>query len=108
MSDLLLLLIISNVFFGMLAILFSRKEEYAKRQLLQQEHKLAKKRYETVILNLLYEEVGYSLNIQKLIEAIIGNIGNLLPYSMISYVVVSESRLTAKFFIKESVNQEFI
>lgn len=72
--------------------------------------------YQLTILKELGERIGYSLNVEKIVDIIINSLENLLSYSTVSYLLFnphykpgeSFKPIIVKFSIKESVNRSFI
>src|SRR3990167_2057126 len=71
--------------------------EYRKLRvrLLYREEQMRRRMYELSILRELGERIGYSLNVQKIVDIISSSLGNLLPYSTVVYMLPNEDgRLT--------------
>jgi len=75
------------------------------------EGELAQKVYEADVLRVVGEEIGYSLDASKIIEIISASLDNLLPYSVISYLVDPEMPgRKVKFWskVKEAVGPKYV
>jgi signal transduction histidine kinase len=73
------------------------------------EREMQRRMYEVSILRELGERIGYSLNVQKIVDVITGSLRKLLPYSTVSYLLVSdEGRVIFHCVVEESVNNKFI
>jgi signal transduction histidine kinase len=103
-----LIAIFSSLFFGVLAIIFSVKEEKTKRLLKEKEKKYQHRLYETAILKEIQDRIGYSLDIEKVIDVITSSLENLFPYSTASSLVQKNGKLIFKTTVKEPVNTAFI
>lgn len=64
--------------------------------------------YELAILKEVAERTGYSLNIQKVLDVIVGSLGQFLEYSAVSYMLLSPSKIVFKADIERSVSPDFI
>ena len=85
--------------------------EYRKLRasLLEREEQMRRRMYELSILRELGERIGYSLNVQKIVDIISSSLGSLLPYSTVAYMMPVESgRLTYHTTLAESVSKVFI
>lgn len=100
--------IVTAILFGILTIVFSIREERAKKAILDRE-KLEKHRlYEISILKEIQERIGYSLDIEKVIDVITGSVKGQFIYSSVSSLVIKDSHLVFRININESVSRTFI
>ena len=76
----------------------------------KRESELARKAYETAVLKEIGDRIGYSLDATKIIEIISGSLGDLLPYSTVSHMVLSpeEEKIQLQIQVNQSVNKNFI
>lgn len=73
------------------------------------EAEMNRRMYEVSILKELGERIGYSLNVQKIVDVITGSLRRLLPYSTVSYLLVGEEgRIIFHCVLEESVNLRFV
>ena len=80
-----------------------------RRSLEGKEHEMQRRMYEVSILKELGDRIGYSLNIQKIVDVITGSLRKLLDYSTVSYLLLGEEdRVIFHCVLEESVNQRFI
>ncbi len=82
------------------------KRELAKGR--SREAELATKVYETAVLKEIGERIGYSLDANKIIEIISGSLGQLLPYSTVSHMILKDDRISFVTNVNESVSHSFI
>ncbi len=87
-----------------LRILLKSQEEKRKKQQAEMGHKM----YELAILKELSERIGYSLNIEKIIDIITGSLNQFIEYSVISYMLLEPERIIFKIHLEKSVSQKFI
>lgn len=100
--------IISSVVFGLLAIIYSLKEDKAKRLLKDREKIFQHRLYEATVLKEIQERIGYSLDTEKICDIIISSLDNIFPYSTASSLIVKNGRLTFNTKIKEPVSKNFL
>ena len=80
-----------------------------RHSLKYKEDEMGRRMYEVSILKELGERIGYSLNVQKIVDVITGSLRKLLPYSTVSYLLWSdEGRLIYHCVLEESVNKNFL
>src|SRR3989338_2474576 len=86
---------------------FEFRRLYAK--LVDREEMMRRRMYELSILRELEERIGYSLNVQKIVDVISSSLGTLLPYSMVVYMLPLESgRLLYHVNLAEPVSKALI
>lgn len=75
----------------------------------RRQKEIDQKIYETLILREIGERIGYELSVAKILETIIASLSKLLPYSVVSFLLVgSKGQLTLRFHLEESVNRQFL
>jgi signal transduction histidine kinase len=80
-----------------------------RNSLKHKEGEMQRRMYEVSILKELGERIGYSLNVQKIVDVITGSLRKLLPYSTVSYLLMSdEGRVIFHCVLEESVNSKFV
>ena len=86
---------------------FEFRRLYAR--LVDREELMKRRMYEISILRELGDRIGYSLNVQKIVDIISSSLGNLLPYSVVVYMLPTESgRLLYHVNLAEPVSKGFI
>ncbi len=101
--------LIAAIFSGIVLIIFWFEYRRIRKRLFKREEQMRHRMYELSILREIGERIGYSLNIQKIVEVIAGSLGKLLPYSTVAYMLPSEEgRLVFKIALAESVNKTFV
>lgn len=83
---------------------FDKKEE----ELLQKEEGIKRKMYELAILKELGERIGYSLNLQNIIDIITGSLHQFMEYGAVSYVLLEPEKIVFKVHLEKSVSRKFI
>jgi signal transduction histidine kinase len=81
------------------------------RRLLREESREIERRiYESSILREIGEQIGYELNISKIIDTIIESLDRILPFSVVSYMLISPDgkEVIEKIHLEESVSREFL
>lgn len=108
--EVLLVLSFLPIFVLSLFVLFAiRRARDSQRRLIHREGELSRKMYELAILKEVGERIGYSLDVEKIIDIITGSLRKLFPYSTSSSMLISEDdRVIFKCDLEESVNSEFV
>jgi len=83
--------------FSNLKLDYLKKQEYLSRKL-----------YEISVLTQIGERTGYSLNIQNIINIIISSLGDLVKYTAVSYVYLSEGKMRLSILLEESVGKKYL
>ncbi len=80
-----------------------------RKNLLGKEHEMQRRMYEVSILKELGERIGYSLNVQKIVDVVTSSLRKLLDYSTVSYLILGdEGQILFHCIVEESVNKRFI
>lgn len=64
--------------------------------------------YELAILKELGDRIGYSLNIQQIIDVITGSLHQLIPYCAVSYMLIEPEKIVFKVHLETSVDRKFV
>lgn len=96
------------IMFGILAVYFSFKEEKLKKVLKEREVLQKRRVYEISVLKSIQERIGYSLDIERVIDTLTGSLKNLFPYSTVSSLVLHEESVILKTTLEERVGQQFL
>ncbi len=99
---------IPAILFGVIAIYLSIKEEKTRKTLLEREQKQKQRLYEIAILKEIQERIGYSLDVERVVDVITGSLRNLFEYSSASSLLIREDKLVFKVYIEEAVNHSFV
>ena len=109
-----MLLIISNIansatlLFGIIAIIYSVREEKAIKQLVDNELKQKQRLFEITMMKEIQDRIGYSLEIEKVVDVIVGSLDALLKYSTVSALVLENEPKEFKTHVKEAVSRQYI
>ncbi len=101
--------LIAAIFSGIVLVIFWFEYRRVRGRLFKREEQMKHRMYELSILREIGERIGYSLNVQKIVEVIAGSLGKLLPYSTVAYMLPNEEgRLVFKITLAEPVRKDFI
>lgn len=96
------------IFVGTGMVFFAAREEKTRIELLEKDRIQKHRIYEILILKEIQDRIGYSLDVEKVIDVITGSLKNLFPYSTTSSLIVKDDRLVFKTFIEEKVGNVYI
>ncbi|PJE50522.1 MAG: hypothetical protein COV29_03890 [Candidatus Yanofskybacteria bacterium CG10_big_fil_rev_8_21_14_0_10_36_16] len=72
------------------------------------EEELSQRVFELSILKELGERVGYSLDVQKIVDVITGSLHQFIEYSAVSYMFLEPEKIVFKIHLEKSVDRKFI
>lgn len=97
------------IFSGLVLLIVLFEYRRVRGRLLEREKQMRRRMYELSILRELGERIGYSLNVEKIIEVISGSLGNLLSYSTVAYMLpAEEGRVNFRIILSETVSKGFL
>ncbi|HEX7042223.1 MAG TPA: ATP-binding protein [Patescibacteria group bacterium] len=99
---------IGMVVFGILTIYFSLREHLLKKELLLRDETRKRRVYQLSVLKSLQERIGYSLDIERIIDTLTGSLKNLFPYTTASSIVIHEDKYVFKIALEERVSNNFV
>lgn len=80
----------------------------SKRKIEQQGNEARTKLYEIAILKELEERIGYSLNIEKVVEIVLGSMRQFVPYTVAAYMLSQGPRLAFRCDLNFSITRNFL
>src|SRR5687768_16815351 len=108
MAALSLYLIFATVLSGFIAVIFFLREERLRKQLHERDRLQRHKYYEVAILKEIQDRIGYSLDLEKVIEVIQGSLKYFLSYSSTSALIVKDDRVIFKTLAEEPINPLYL
>jgi len=79
-----------------------------KRGVYAKDTEIKRRLYELAILKEIADRTGYSLNIKKILDVIVGSLNQFLEYSVVSYMLLEPSKVVFKADLERSVSISFI
>lgn len=95
-------------FFAVLAITLSFKEEKARKELSEQDKFQKQKLFQISILKEIQDRIGYSLDVEEVIDVITGSLKHIFPYSTASSMIIKQNKVIFKTYVEEGVSHKFI
>ena len=94
--------ILLTVVFASIALYLSVKQHQAKEEIQKREEQEKQRLYQISILREIQDRIGYSLDVEKIIDVITGSLRHLLPYSTASSFVIKNDRLVLGFMLRKA------
>jgi signal transduction histidine kinase len=85
-------------------VYLATKKHSAQRQQETDKQKL----YQISILKQIQDRIGYSLDIEEIVDVITSSLKHLFPYSTTASIILKQNKLVLKINIEESVNANFL
>ncbi len=79
-----------------------------KKEIKKREEEIKHQMYELAILKEIGDRVGYSLNLEKIVDVITGSLSQFIEFSTASYMLLEPNSIVFKTELKESVSKGFI
>lgn len=90
------------------AVYFLIKDNKAKVALEKREQDISRRMYELAILKELGDRVGYSLDVQQIIDIITSSLHQFIDYSAVSYMLLEPEAIIFKIHLERSVHRRFV
>jgi two-component system, NtrC family, sensor histidine kinase KinB len=90
------------------AIYFLIKDRKAKFVLQKREQDISRRMYELAILKELGDRIGYSLDVQQIIDIITSSLHQFIEYDAVSYMLLEPEAIIFKIHLERSVHRRFV
>lgn len=90
------------------SVYFAIKDYKAKEVLEKREKDVSRRMYELAILKELGDRIGYSLNVQQIIDVITNSLHQFIEYSAVSYMLLEPEKVIFKMHLENSVHRRFV
>ncbi len=84
------------------------KDRKTRQALEKREKDVSRKMYELAILKELGDRIGYSLNVQEIIDVITNSLHQFIEYSAVSYMLLEPEKVIFKIHLESSVHRRFV
>jgi signal transduction histidine kinase len=91
-----------------LAFLLVIRLRKTRKVLTQREEEQKQRAYYLLILKEIQDKIGYSLDIEEIVEVIIKSLKHLFPYTSASAVVIKDNKSVFKINLLEGVNRAYV
>ncbi|MDB5194862.1 MAG: hypothetical protein JWO84_46 [Parcubacteria group bacterium] len=90
------------------SIYFYIKDKKAKEVLEKREQDVSRRMFELAILKELGDRIGYSLDVQQIVDIITGSLHQFIEYAAVSYMLIGPENVIFKIHLERSVHQRFV
>jgi signal transduction histidine kinase len=90
------------------SLYFALKDYKAKGVLAKREKDVSRRMYELAILKELGDRIGYSLDVQQIIDIITNSLHQFIEYSAVSYMLLEPEKVIFKMHLENSVHRRFV
>lgn len=97
-----------TVILTIILLILLSKQRSARIELQRKEQIEKERLYQILILKEIQDKIGYSLDIEKIIDVITRSLKHLFSYSTASSLLIKNGKLVFKVYIEENVNSNFI
>jgi two-component system phosphate regulon sensor histidine kinase PhoR len=90
------------------SVYFLVKDRQAKAALEKREQDVSRRMFELAILKELGDRIGYSLDVQQIVDIITGSLHQFIEYVAVSYMLIGPENVIFKIHLERSVHQHFV
>lgn len=90
------------------SVYFVVKNNRAKQVLEKREQDVSRRMFELAILKELGDRIGYSLDVQQIVDIITGSLHQFIDYVAVSYMLIGPENVIFKIHLERSVHQHFV
>lgn len=90
------------------SIYFVIRDRQAKAALAKREQDVSRRMFELAILKELGDRIGYSLDVQQIVDIITGSLHQFIEYAAVSYMLIGPENVLFKIHLERSVHQHFV
>lgn len=91
-----------------MSVVVHRRAQALKHAMLLEQEEMRQRMYELAILKEVGDRIGYSLNIQKVADVIIGSLNQFIEYSTASYMILGSEKIMFRADIDKAVSHGFL
>src|SRR3954464_8454349 len=84
------------------------KDNIARKALAKREEDISRRMYELAILKELGDRVGYSLDVQQIVDIITSSLHQFIEYAAVSYMLLEPEKVVFKMHLERSVHRRFV
>jgi two-component system, NtrC family, sensor histidine kinase KinB len=93
---------------AVLAFYFFLSLKKREKQIRKDKEESTRRLYELAILKELGERVGYSLNVEEILQIITGSLRQFIDYTAVGYAVITPEKLKINTHLERSVSRPFL
>jgi signal transduction histidine kinase len=97
-----------TAFLAVVILLMALRQRRSSLEIEKREALEKQRLYQISILKEIQDKIGYSLDIEKIVDVITASLRKLFPYSTASSILIKENKLVFKTHVEENVNRNFL
>src|SRR3989304_4796917 len=90
------------------AMIFNFSLKKREKETTKEREESTRRLYELTILKELGERVGYSLNVEEILQIITGSLKQFIDYTAVGYIVINPEKIKINTHIEKSVSRSFL
>jgi len=94
--------------FALISFYLFLKQRGSSIEIKQKELIQKQRLYQISVLKEIQDRIGYSLDVEKIIDVITGSLKHLFPYSTASSFIIKPTKIVFKTHVEEEVNSTFL
>jgi signal transduction histidine kinase len=102
------ILMFTDICFAIALLHVLRRDVHKRTELEAKKREVARKFYETQVLQEISEKIGYTLNVQTVAETIVHSLENLFQVTTVSYALVENHNISVNTLAREVVDQKYL
>src|SRR3989338_2852678 len=104
---LVLIAVLFGLVCGVFAVVFSYREEQAKKKLIIQNKELSRHSYQLEVLASLQEKIGMSMSIFDIAEMIATTVERVVDVTTVSYAIIDQEKIHLHTFTRQAASEQY-
>ena len=97
-----------SIALAVLVFYFYRSTKKKELEITKEREESTRRLYELAILKELGERVGYSLDVEEILQIITGSLRQFIDYTAVGYIVITPEKIKINTHIEQSVSHSFL
>jgi PAS domain S-box-containing protein len=90
------------------SVIFLVQDYHSKKVIHKREEDISRRMYELAILKEIGDRVGYSLDVQQIVDIITSSLHQFIEYAAVSYMLLEPEKVIFKMHLERSVHRRFV
>lgn len=99
---------VTLIIFGVIVFRLYYSLKKHKKEIIKEREASTRRIYELAILKELGERVGYSLDVEEILQIITGSLRQFIDYTAVGYIVITPEKVKINTHVEKSVSQQFL
>src|ERR1035437_2256204 len=97
-----------TIVMAVILVILTIKQRQNNREIQKRESQEKQRLYQISVLKQIQDRIGYSLDLEEIVDVITGSLKHLFPYSTAASILLKEDKLVFKINVEENVNANFL